>query len=447
MALQGAQAGFGAVQHGARVAGALVLGYSTYQLLSQGMDAYQTKARGVLQVGNLLDQQFGKIGTTVDQMRSRYHILAADSLEAMQVFGRATGGLAGFEPAMAFSTAYGVAPTHAAAMAGSLQRLTRAGDTDPLRTIARLRPRGIAGGVFAEEVTGMAGIGGTSQLPVTPEQLGNWGSFIAEIGGPGGRFSAPGAQAGFYGALAGGMAGGGDPVVQMMRMRALGRLGPEATIGGRTINLRSPRGMAMALEQGADPQVQEAMYQQALSMAGGNEEVAQEIFQSLTGLRSVTESTQYFEARKKLGPGGFAARMRQKPLTPEEGGPVTPGVDDRIKGQETQAGRELQRIDAQLQAALEPIGKTLVAYASNFKDAMTTVATDLEKGTGVLKALGDGVGKLNEQTTNLLLTLGTLQASSIWGQLAGLGLLGAYNAPALGGWIADKAGALVPQRR
>lgn len=420
--------------HGpARAALGIVAGIGAYQILTQSMHLYEQRARGIIDVGMRLNLQFDQTGQTIDRLRSRYAVLAHDSIEAMQTFGRYTGqgGGSALDAAVGFGAAYGISAPQAAALAGPMQQLTTG--SHPLRRFAAGArgpggelPGGMAMETLLEEGPRMAAVGGTAAVSPSADFLGRMAGFI---GGMGPRYRVPGAISGFYEQFSQGISQTQDPTTQMFRLRAIQQLGAQRqqaglgplTIGRgedrETLDLNTFLGQIKALEMARQtPQIMEAYRQQALQLAGSNPQLAEIEFQRLVGSGlSPVQSGRLM--RRAQAVGGFEQLGQEGDI----------GREQRLEGGRLQAreGRrefDIQRREAATERPMEIMGEPFLRAALNLREEIAKLGGAAADGTLSLTSLTGAIAGLEEPTKRLVGILTTLGADTTLGKLVGVGL-------------------------
>jgi hypothetical protein len=168
-------------------------GIGIYDTLTKSMSVYQERARGVLDVGARLNQQYDETSGYLTELGRDYHLLGHDAIAGMQALTRVTGGLRPLEDVATYAQAYRVPFAQAAGMAGALEQLTISHGQPFARLLATLGPsrRGLPDTpTRIEEALGVAGAGGPG-MPEMPEEFtGRLTNLIQQMGH---RYTLPGA--------------------------------------------------------------------------------------------------------------------------------------------------------------------------------------------------------------------------------------------------------------
>ena len=226
----------------------------------EAMERYEQRVRSVAETSAQLVVPYAAVNASIDEMRDKYHYLAAESLQAWQSIAQHRGGALGpsAERALRFARAFGVAPSMAGEMQGRLERTVAPGTSltdlawaqysQPFRPgVPEISPV-----QFAQQALGVAGSGGLAAPAMSGDYAGRMTAFI---GGMGQRF--PGQQAQFFQQWNQAASSPTDPMFEMMRHRAITRLaqrlpGGILTIGkgddAEQIDLRSLRGRRKAMQ-------------------------------------------------------------------------------------------------------------------------------------------------------------------------------------------------------
>jgi hypothetical protein len=412
-------------------------GLGLYQILTESMELYRQRARGIIDTGMQLDLNFTRVGESIDRLRDRYQILAHDSIAAMQAMGRVTGRdtPAAVDAALRMGTAYGMDPAQAGHLAGLLAM--RGTGTDPLaRGFAGARAgfgRGtlpMAGGPLAEELTTIAGTGGAQAVPMPTGYYGGWLGFLTGLGQ---RYREPGQAAATYGQMAQGLTTAPDPTTLALRHRALTNVlrqqGPLLKLGegegAMTVDLRTMVGRRIAMEQaGQSPEIQEAYRGLNQQLFGNDPEQAglgfHRIFMGGQGTYGQSEQIRLGLAAR----GGVAGLPRGATVQTEQA-----LADDRLKTRgEQKEFTTVQAVEAAVQRPLEQLGAPLVKVGSDLRKALGD-ATDAFTGhkpllEGLTQALRD-LTPLTQAVVGLSMALtGQSQVTRVLGlSLMGTGAL------------------------
>lgn len=425
---------------GAGRLGAVAAGYGVYQAISTAMEAYETRARGVLSVGTLLDEQYGEVGSTLDDLRDKYHVLGRDGLAAMTALGRATGQFANVRTTTRFGRAYGMAPEDAATLAGTLTLMT--GNLDPnLSAIAAVQRQSAAGGFrtlpvapFAEEVGRIAAVGGTGFAPLQTEDYARYGALMTTFGP---RYGAAPAQA--YQQYAQGLgAPASNPAMEAVRRQALSRLAarqPVVMLGDRALHIRDNYAdYQIALQNaGQIQEVQQEYYLEAKRQGVGNPGLQRAWYQGLFGTQNALQSAEQFEAMEKTGgPAGTLTRPIPPGEAPEAG---------RV-GRAQQLGEYdvLRRAINLEEVARTDAIKALENWRTQILDSVGAVSRAYNENRGAVEIATEGLKKLSGELITLFGIAVSLRFPGLGGLITGAGVvkgLGELGAPAGGVPIED----------
>jgi hypothetical protein len=412
-----------------------VAGIGLYQTITAAMEAYQQRARGVIDTGMQLTLSFDQIGATIDTVRHKYQFLAHDSLAAMQVAQRISGRPSTLAQAAPFAAAYGIPLSQATEMHELARRYT--GGANPLVTMLALGQRGVGPGItpmgpgaLIEEGLSIAQIGAATGVQAPPEF---YGRMQGLIGGMGDVYQTPGAQARVYGQLAQGLANAPDDAVLAIRFQALERLrqervarglGSTMTIGtgagAVTADLSTLWGKRVALSAAAtQPEIIQAFERAAGELTGTRPELAGEGFERIVGggQLSLIQSEQLRQRRGQFATLGLP------------GGPATAlGVEEIQARLAARAERpEVEKflaVVAEREAGLERLGEPLTRISMNLQQAMIGLFDSFDKGTINVSKLKEAFLELDASTKAVVGTLMALGSPGVAGQLFGLSLLG-----------------------
>jgi hypothetical protein len=409
--------------------GAALLGVGL-QKAGEAMGAWQQRARDVLQVGQLLDQNFGGITKQVIGLNKEFDVLSGQSLEAMEAMSRFTGRLPedqALRRVTGFGVAYGMTSAQAGGIAGSLAMLG-VGANPLARVAAGARNAFGAGGlpmrmdVLQEEAVRIAGIGGTAAPPMDPEY---YGRIAGLVGGMGSRYQLPGAAAGFAERLAQGVTQAPDELTMMLRHRALEQIYQERRRQGRpttldigqganreTVDLASFQGRRIAMELAAQsPEILESYRRTAQQEGAGNPETEALMFERLVGGGRLGPTEAGRLQRRVAGQGGFVQAL-------EAPGRATAESEQAIIDQREAARRAAPealpgRVDAATQAMMERLGGEfapkfleaqlkLVEVEGKLEEAVRTQLGTLSNTIATyFPNLGTDLGKLADSMTTL----------------------------------------------
>jgi hypothetical protein len=310
--------------------GAAGVGYSAYKLLSEGMQAYETRAMGVIKLGGQMNQEYGDLDETIKGVRAEFNMLAKDSVDMMGVMVRSTGQaergtvrrLAGF------ALAHGMSGAEVATNYGTLARYG-ADRTPNMAVIEAMRREGVAAGGsvlptadFQSAVARMATVGGTALLPMGEVERTRYATMMGLFGQ---KYGADPAQAfAEFAAGAGGPKSTMGEVVLGLGLEDIRRRNPILNIGdpnkgGMRLNLNNYNDWLIAKEQaGISPEIQEAVYGRAAGMAGNNRQLQEALFGGGMGITTATGTRQIllgFEEARRQG-GGTVQDYVQRPVSP-----------------------------------------------------------------------------------------------------------------------------------
>jgi hypothetical protein len=341
---------------------------------SDAAQAWQQRARGVLAVGQLLDQNFSGITTSIVRLNKEFDVLTSESVQAMDAMSRVTGRRdpEALHRAVGFGVAYGMAPAQAAGLAGTMAMLG-APSLHPLRAVAAGARNAFGTGglpmrmdVLQEEAMRIAGIGGTAAVPMDPEYYGRIAGFV---GGMGTRYQEPGAAAGFAERLARGVSTAPDPATLMLRHRAIdqwvadlraqGR-STEVTIGrgpnAELVDLTSYEGRRIAMEQAwQSPELMDQYRRISEREFGFDPELRAIGFEKIVGGNQLGP-TEARRARRRAEQGGGFVQSLTAP------GRATPATEAALEAEREGRRREAiealpGRVEAAWQAMMERLGE------------------------------------------------------------------------------------------
>lgn len=399
--------------------GMLGVGLTAWQMATQAMDVYEERNLGILDTGRQLDLQYKQLDQSLSYLGRRYQVTSREGIAAIsslgQVTGTVAGAVAGATQAIGVGRAYGMTPEAAVGVQTQLT-LYGPGGQPNLANLAgvyeQARARGelqrMSFGRFAGEVAGIAGVGGLGAQPLSETQAGRYGEFMAQTGP---RYEANPAAAfqQYYAGQQGQKSEIGDTLNWMAVARVM-REHPEGIRWGNRV--LQPRGswidQQILMSEGAHiPAYQQAQFQEAQRMAGGNRQLAMSYFGQMTGTTSPADTLQRFEVmeRRMAQPGGHVGLMEAAPPTgageaavaARERQPYQPGQDIRerrmLPEELAQTGIIKWLEDAQTQ-----IQKTVLNMAQAFNttedatkllgDAFKSLILDVDKLKAALDPLG-----------------------------------------------------------
>ena len=427
-----------------RVGGAAI-GFTGYQLLSQSLQTFETRSRGILNIGSMLDEQYQDIDRTLRGLRDTYHVLAQEGVAAMTTLGRTTGttrGMAGvLGRGIRAGRAYGVDPAQVGTLLGSLALL--GADTAPdLTALSAIRNEAAARGGrvlpvgrFWEEAAAIAEVGGLGAVRLPTPQYGRYAAFMGEIGGPESRYGAHPAQA--YAERAEGMVGGGGPMQQILQHRALSRLAAQTPIlmlGNRRLNIAgSWIDRQIAMENAYQIPAVEAAYQHEVErQSGGNADLQTFYYQQIFGSRRLLQARQEAEGMAGVArtPGGILGRLTQAPDLAREN--LTIAQREALQREDPAAleGYKLRVRDAEKQIAAETeLIKSLDNIGTQVVTALGKSTKAYEENEGIVRALNQGLRELSPNLLGGLAALGIVVGAATGGPVAlGLGTAAAFGA-------------------
>jgi uncharacterized membrane-anchored protein YhcB (DUF1043 family) len=342
---------------------------------SEAAGAWQQRARGVLAVGQLLDQNFSGITASVVRLNKEFDVLTSESVQAMEALSRVTGRFDrdAYERAVGFGVAYGMAPAQAAGLAGTLAMLG-APSPHPLRAVAAGARNAFGTGglpmrmdVLQDEATRIAGIGGTAAAAMDPEYYGRIAGFV---GGMGPRYQLPGATAGFAERLARGVSTTPDAATLMLRHRAIDQWVADLRAQGRSTEvqigrgpnaeraeLTSYEGRRIAMEQAwQSPELMDQYRRIVDQEFGFDPELRALGFERVVGGDQLGP-TEARRTRRRAEQGGGFARILTAP------GRATPATEAALEAEREERRRAAPealpvRVEAAWQAMMERLGET-----------------------------------------------------------------------------------------
>ena len=431
------------------------LGFTGYQLLSQSLQTFETRSRGILHIGSMLDEQYQDIDRTLRGLRGTYQVLAQEGVAAMTTLGRATGttqGMAGMlGRGIRAGRAYGVDPAQVGTLLGSLALL--GADTAPdLTTLSAIRNEAAARGGrvlpvgrFWEEAAAVAEVGGLGAVRLSTPQYGRYAAFMGEIGGPESRYGAHPAQA--YAERAEGMVSGGGPLQQILQHRALSRLAaqtPTVMLGNRQLNIAgSWIDRQIAMENAYQIPAVEAAYQHEVGrLGGGNADLQTFYYQQIFGSRRLLQARQEDEGMAGVAraPGGILGRLTTAPDVAREN--LTIAQREALQREDPAAleGYKLRVRDAEKQIAAETeLIKSLNNIGTEVVTALGKSTKAYEENEGIVRALNQGLRELNPNLLAGLAALGLVVGAATGGPVA----LGLGTAAAFGAFISERERAAV----
>lgn len=440
---------FAAIRNTARTGLGIAAGIGIFHTLTQAIGDYENKVRGVLHVGLALGDNFIGIDKTVNQLRRDLYLLPAESLPALEAFGRQVGSVIGsdqiqgksnqrpgFLEAMRAAQAYGLSPVAAGALQGELLNLT-SGTADPLGLIAGRMGQGLGGripamseGRFAEQAAGIAAYGGTNFGQLPADLAANFASFFSTIGGPGpNRFNVN--PAGEFAQTAGQLTQRGNPAIQAIKQIAIQDLatelpGGKLEIDGRTVDLRSYLGAEEAYELAPhSPQILAKYFQQAQRLGGDNEDVRRSIFRSISEEPSAVRSRSIYDAFARLDQEGGIAEVLGKRTSGPELAEIQRKVQENYEAAiKTTPGGGFIEAAAKQQEALEPVGRLFGEAQKELSLAFSGIAKAFQDGTVTVNTFIDNISKLTTGTTNLIGVLTLLSSNNTTQTVIGGGILG-----------------------
>jgi hypothetical protein len=372
--------------------GGLAVGYGAYQLVSKGMEDYETRFMGILRIGSMLDQQYQDVDTTLVRLRKTYQVLGQEGVAALTIIGRAGGAPGDVDQTIAVGRAYGIEPEQAAqahatlALMGSERAPNLARVTGARNWAAARGIRMLPNAAFLSEVEQIAGTGGLGFAPLSGGQYGALGALMSSFGG---RFAGqPGAAYGEYAAGVGG--GAGTAMADALRQRAMAMLAdktPTVQLGDRTLNIRGSYWDRMtALENaGQIGAVQQALFEQVQREAGGNQDLGKFYYQQLFGAQSKYAAGVQYEGLRNIAtsePGGIAGFLQR-------GGSIE-DVDVAARLARERAGAPEGTAIRKSAAEIQALGET------GFIAGLEKIRTDVGKAVGALSEHSDAVKATTE---------------------------------------------------
>lgn len=357
----------------------------------EAMQAWEQRARGVLAVGQLLDQNFGAITTQVVELSQEFDVLTQESLQGIEAMSRLTGRRPAPEVlrrTVGFGVAYGMTPAQAGTLAGTLEQLGY-GASPMARVAAGARNAYGTGAlpmrmdVLQEEAVRVSGIGGTVAPPMDPEY---YGRLVGFIGGMGARYRLPGAAADFAARLTQGLQAAQDPATLMQRFRALTQLRQRLEAQGRAptlrigegpdaevVDLRSYEGQRIAMElAGQSPEVQDAYRRLIREEFGFDPELEAREFESMIGGGRLGP-TEARRLRRQGFPGALTRRGRATAETEET-------LAQQREAERRGAVEALPgRLEARWQEMMERIGADIAPKVIQMQLEMIQAGTRLEQ--------------------------------------------------------------------
>jgi hypothetical protein len=419
--------------------GAAGVGYSAYKLLSEGMQAYETRAMGVIKLGGQMNQEYGDLDETIKGVREEFKMLAKDSVDMMGIMVRSTGQaergtvrrLAGF------ALAHGMSGAEVATNYGTLARYG-ADRTPNMAVIEAIRREGVAAGGtvlptadFQSAVARMATVGGTALLPMGEVERTRYATMMGLFGQ---KYGADPAQAfAEFAAGAGGPKSTMGEVVLGLGLEDIRRRNPILNIGdpnkgGMRLNLNNYNDWLIAKEQaGLSPDIQEAVYGRAAGMAGGNRQLQEALFGGGMGITTATGTRQIllgFEEARRQG-GGTIPDYVQRPASPVVADEAEKArldilrsnkelwntLDLAVQGEVTSEKGFIAQL-RNMRLELEKTANT-VADARSPIEALTKVYQGLSSETQVLIGLGAiGLGLIPSPASPYLVGTGLLGVGS-----------------------------------
>jgi hypothetical protein len=426
-AVQGA---YGMVHGPARAALGITAAVGVYQTLTQAMQLYEQRARGVIDIGMRQDLQFDKTGDTIDRLRKDYYVLAHDSLAAMRTFGRATGlGPEAVIPSVRFGAAYGIDPAHAGAIGGALQMLTAGGRYRMAEVAAGARAEGRGRGLpmamepFLEEATTMAGMAGAGTgLTVPAGYIGRWQGIIGQMGE---RYRMPGQTARMFGEIQEGLGPSNDPGIAAIRARAFRAGGRFVTVGqganAEQLDLETGLGILKAQEALPDsPELQQRVWVETKRMFPDQPEMQAVAFQRLFGGGRLPY-LKSGQLQRQLEAGGGPGRAAVP-------GDVV-GEDQkaiaRLGARDARPEAQIQIREAKTEPRMEQLGEPLVTAVGQMREAVGKMSEVFMEGNVNMKSLAGTISGLDDRTLKLIGVLETLSSNSALGIALGLATAGA----------------------
>jgi hypothetical protein len=417
------------------------LGFTGYQLLSQSLQTFETRSRGVLAVGSLLDEQYGEIDRSLKGLRQEYHVLAQEGTAAMMTLGRATGRLAGVGEAIRVGRAYGIEPVAAAGLQTQFTMLGREAIPNLAELVAVRNQAAARGqtrlpfGRFAEEVATIAETGGLGAAPLDLQQ---YGRFAALMGTFGPRAAAHPGQA--YAEFAAGLAQPAGTMGQVLRHRAISELAqrqPTIMLGNRPLNIAGSwidRQIAMENAYQLAP-VQQAYQELGGRLGGGNRDLQTFYYGQLFQPRTTLQAREQAEALAGVGgqPGGIPGFLQERAPVVEANREITRRLEQQRLDEAAREGYELRRREAEKQVAAETeLIKSINNIGTQVISALGASAKAYQENEGIVRSLNDGLKELSPTLLSVVGGLGVILGAATFnpallglGAAAGLGAFGA----------------------
>lgn len=397
------------------------------------LERYEQRVTHVAETSAQLIVPYQDVNTNIDEMRTKYHSLAADTLQAWQGIAQHRGGniAPAVERALRFGRAFGISPAQAADMQGRMERTVAPGMTlTDLAWAQYARP--FRPGVpeitpvqFAQQALGVAEAGGLDAPAMGGSYAGRMTQFL---GGMGQKF--PGQQAQAFQQLNAAASTPTDPMFEMMRHRAITRLaerlpGGTITIGegddAEDIDLRTLRGrrkaMQMAGQSGAIMEEYARVGEEyGRGVPGLAEDFAHEV---LAPTMSVFRADRLLRERRGLGPEGLRALDRRLP-----GGTGRQVEEDLMKALPDNF-KELIRINAAMEKAFEPMARNLFDM-KNFLE--NKVAGLMEGGNTIVREGLEAIKAIMGMGNGALTQIGTV-LQNIYGVMDPTGMSGPWQPP------------------
>lgn len=393
----------------------LAVGLSALQQLSQGMQAYETRHLGVLDVGRQLDEQYEQIGGTLTYLYKAYQVTGREGVAAMSAIGRVTGTVAAASKAtvdaMRVGRAYGMSPEAAAQMQAQLIQYSPTGVVDPrvlVGAFAQAQGRGelqrMSFERFGEAAAAIAGTGGFGRMMVSREQAAEQTRMMAAFGGryeanPAGAFQqyyerqyAPKSELG--------------EVINWQAMADVMRANPQGIpYAGGTLNPQTSFvDQQILLQQGGTDidAFRAAQFRRARSLAGGNRDQAIINYMQATNLNDYAQGRREYETllAQEGTPEGITGRFRA-PGAAQVGEAVVAGREARPwrRGQdirdremlpealaETDVVKTLEDARTLMMDRMQKIAESF-NYTNSAAEGLVKIFTDLTTEGGKLKTL------------------------------------------------------------
>jgi hypothetical protein len=438
---RGIGAAYGAIQGPARAAVGAIAGIGIYQTITHAMQLYEQRGKAVLELGMRQNMQFATIGSTIDTLRSKYQVLAHDSIAALGAMGRVAGPAATralLEPSARLGLGFGLTVPEAAEIGGRLSRVTTG--RSPMAQILSAAQRTYGGRAFSErmepaaqleEATRMAMMHGGQGIQAP---AGLYGGLLGFFGRMGEQYLLPGEASSAYGRFAAGLGPSGNPVIEAQRFLAVDDLrrrreargqGSVIQRGRDTFDLATHVGRLAYMEQaGQEPELMEAYRQRALTLAQGNPQHEAFLYQQLVGGGQTSMTDTLRQLREAQAVGGFQnLPALDRGGTAAKEGEV--GANLAVRAIQPEFVHALRQ--ALAEARLEKVGEPLVTAADKLTMAMLGLIDGIGANglTGSISELQKAVASLDDPTKKIASAL--LLASGSWPGMAAGAALGGTN--------------------